>query len=190
MKSIATFFLLCQCLFARAEQQNVVVILTDDQGWGDLSLNGNNDLSTPNIDSLAMGSDVARSRRQFLARKLASVVVGALGLNRAGFLATEIAQQVNPVCTIPTAFGQIHCKGGHGRLRWRALTFYTEEPETIKWLDGMKKDDLFWDIGANVGLYSIYAAKSSGCRVLAVEPEAQNYALLLENILLKLERSN
>lgn len=32
---------------------NVVVILTDDQGWGDLSLNGNTNLSTPNIDSLA-----------------------------------------------------------------------------------------------------------------------------------------
>ena len=27
--------------------------LTDDQGWGDLSLNGNRNLSTPNIDSLA-----------------------------------------------------------------------------------------------------------------------------------------
>lgn len=34
-------------------QPNVVVILTDDQGWGDLSVNGNNNLSTPNIDSLA-----------------------------------------------------------------------------------------------------------------------------------------
>lgn len=32
---------------------NVVVILTDDQGWGDLSVNGNTNLSTPNIDSLA-----------------------------------------------------------------------------------------------------------------------------------------
>ena len=32
---------------------NVVVILTDDQGWGDLSMNGNTNLSTPNIDSLA-----------------------------------------------------------------------------------------------------------------------------------------
>ncbi|MDH5367264.1 MAG: arylsulfatase [Cyclobacteriaceae bacterium] len=34
-------------------QPNVILILTDDQGWGDLSLNGNPDLSTPNIDSLA-----------------------------------------------------------------------------------------------------------------------------------------
>ncbi|MGB7346741.1 MAG: sulfatase-like hydrolase/transferase, partial [Pirellulaceae bacterium] len=32
---------------------NVVVILTDDQGWGDLSLHGNENLSTPNLDSIA-----------------------------------------------------------------------------------------------------------------------------------------
>ncbi len=31
----------------------MVVILADDQGWGDLSVNGNTNLSTPNIDSLA-----------------------------------------------------------------------------------------------------------------------------------------
>lgn len=36
-----------------AEKPNVVVILSDDQGWGDLSVHGNTNLSTPNIDSLA-----------------------------------------------------------------------------------------------------------------------------------------
>lgn len=36
-----------------AAPPNVLVILTDDQGWGDLSLHGNPNLSTPNIDSLA-----------------------------------------------------------------------------------------------------------------------------------------
>ena len=35
------------------ERPNVIVILTDDQGWGDLSLHGNPNLSTPRIDSLA-----------------------------------------------------------------------------------------------------------------------------------------
>src|SRR5688572_18353146 len=40
---------------AAAPRPNVVVILTDDQGWGDLSASGNTDLSTPNIDSLAAG---------------------------------------------------------------------------------------------------------------------------------------
>ena len=38
---------------AQSERPNVVVILSDDQGWGDLSLHGNPNLSTPNIDALA-----------------------------------------------------------------------------------------------------------------------------------------
>ncbi len=40
-------------LLQAATRPNVIVILTDDQGWGDLSLNGNTNLKTPNIDSLA-----------------------------------------------------------------------------------------------------------------------------------------
>ena len=36
-----------------AENPNVVVFLSDDQGWGDLSISGNSDLATPHIDSLA-----------------------------------------------------------------------------------------------------------------------------------------
>ncbi len=40
-------------LVVAAEKPNVIVILTDDQGWGDLSLNGNTNLATPHIDSLA-----------------------------------------------------------------------------------------------------------------------------------------
>ncbi|MFK5923027.1 MAG: arylsulfatase [Verrucomicrobiota bacterium] len=38
---------------AADKKPNVVVILTDDQGWGDLSLNGNSNLKTPTIDGLA-----------------------------------------------------------------------------------------------------------------------------------------
>lgn len=50
---IALSALLCRTDNAQAEKPNVVIVLADDQGWGDLSLHGNTNLHTPNIDSLA-----------------------------------------------------------------------------------------------------------------------------------------
>ena len=44
---------LAGCAASASKHPNIVVILADDQGWGDLSLHGNNNLSTPHIDSLA-----------------------------------------------------------------------------------------------------------------------------------------
>jgi arylsulfatase A-like enzyme len=49
--TILSFWAAASAFAARAP--NVIVILTDDQGWGDLSINGNSNLSTPNIDTLA-----------------------------------------------------------------------------------------------------------------------------------------
>jgi len=50
-----TTFIAVALLLASTEARppNVLVILTDDQGWGDLSINGNRNLDTPNIDRLA-----------------------------------------------------------------------------------------------------------------------------------------
>ena len=36
------------------QRPNIILILTDDQGWGDLSINGNKDINTPNIDKISM----------------------------------------------------------------------------------------------------------------------------------------
>lgn len=51
-------------LLQAAERPNIVVILADDQGWGDLSIHGNSNLKTPNIDSL--GRDGAIFDRFFV----------------------------------------------------------------------------------------------------------------------------
>ena len=45
--------------------------------------------------------------------------------------------------------------------RYRADTFSTKEPETLKWIDDSEDNGVLFDIGANVGLYSLYYAGSN-----------------------------
>jgi FkbM family methyltransferase len=65
---------------------------------------------------------------------------------------------------------------------WRARTLLTKEPETIEWIDSFRAGDVFWDVGANVGLYALYAAMTNRLEVLAFEPSASNYLLLNRNV--------
>jgi FkbM family methyltransferase len=68
------------------------------------------------------------------------------------------------------------------REKWRVETLGTKEPATFQWLQSLTVDDTLFDIGANIGVYSIFAAVARGVRVVAFEPEALNYAALCENI--------
>ena len=43
-------------------------------------------------------------------------------------------------------------------IKWRVDTILDKEPETIQWIDEFEDNSIFWDIGSNIGLYSIYAA--------------------------------
>ena len=72
----------------------------------------------------------------------------------------------------------------NAQSQFRADSFSTKEPETLQWIDGMLQGSVVWDIGANVGLYSCYAAKVRGCRVFAFEPSVFNVELLARNIFL------
>ena len=63
----------------------------------------------------------------------------------------------------------------------RARTLVSKEPLTPVWIETFKPDEVYVDIGANVGMYAIYAGVV-GARVFAFEPEALNYAELNKNI--------
>ena len=72
---------------------------------------------------------------------------------------------------------------------WRAITFASKEPETLAWIDTFENSSVFWDVGANIGLYSIYAAEKKSCKVVAIEPSIFNLEILAKNIALnKAER--
>jgi hypothetical protein len=67
--------------------------------------------------------------------------------------------------------------------KWRWDTLLTKEPATIAWIDEMPEGSILWDIGANIGIYSIYAA-DRGLEVVAVEPVHKHFAELCENVAL------
>jgi FkbM family methyltransferase len=56
-------------------------------------------------------------------------------------------------------------------------------PEMRVWRRALRDGGLFLDVGANVGTYTIWAAEQ-GAEVIALEPAADTFALLEENIAL------
>ena len=57
------------------------------------------------------------------------------------------------------------------------------EPETFEWIkNNLKVNEVLWDIGANIGVFSLYAALGGKNKVLAIEPSAESYSTLNANI--------
>ncbi len=69
---------------------------------------------------------------------------------------------------------------------WRVQSLTSKEPITIDWLNSFVPGSAFLDVGANVGMYSIYAGVVRRAIVYSFEPEAKNYAILCQNIELNL----
>lgn len=58
------------------------------------------------------------------------------------------------------------------------------ELEVLDLVDSMSDGDQLWDVGACEGRFAVYAALQPGRRVVAVEPDPQNHAVLRRNIAL------
>jgi FkbM family methyltransferase len=71
--------------------------------------------------------------------------------------------------------------------RWTRLRSCEKEPETVEWIErSIGPGDVLYDVGANVGAYSLVAAKSAQGRaiVYAFEPGYRTFASLVDNIAL------
>ena len=63
-----------------------------------------------------------------------------------------------------------------------AMSIEKREPMTNKWILAFKRDDVFFDIGANNGVFALMAAVVPGCRVYAFEPHFASYYTLVHNV--------
>lgn len=62
--------------------------------------------------------------------------------------------------------------------------YSSKEPEILDWIDSYKGEGDFFDIGANIGLYSIYFSKTKPGKVFSFEPSIFNLEVLGKNIFL------
>jgi FkbM family methyltransferase len=99
-------------------------------------------------------------------------------------LSLEEYEKLNPRCELVHEGVPVVYATPNSATKWRVDTLFSKEPVTIEWIGGFSAGEVLIDVGANVGMYSVWAAKTRGARVFAFEPEAQNYALLNRNIAL------
>lgn len=114
--------------------------------------------------------------RPFAARPAPEPAAAATGITLEEYAA------LSPRCELSYEGASLIYATPNVRTRWRVETLFDKEPITIQWLSGFRENEVLVDVGANVGMYTVFAAKVRGTRVFAFEPEAQNYALLNRNI--------
>tara|TARA_B100000214_G_scaffold268728_1_gene199393 strand:- start:1545 stop:2255 length:711 start_codon:yes stop_codon:yes gene_type:complete len=91
----------------------------------------------------------------------------------------------NDFFTFPVGKKQIYFANNKGHktyIKNRMDRLLSKEPETIKWINNFAKDSVFFDIGANIGIYTLYSAITKQNTVFAFEPHAASYKNLLDSI--------
>jgi FkbM family methyltransferase len=114
------------------------------------------------------------------ARRASLYQLGLLGPKLRAQVLEQAVEETVSVTEVPK--GRILFFAPATKLLFRAETVMSKETDTIQWIDGFTDEGVFWDIGANAGVYSLYAGVSKRVRVLSFEPSAANFHALSKNI--------
>jgi FkbM family methyltransferase len=94
----------------------------------------------------------------------------------------RISEYLLPHHRIETRLGPLVFVTTHPQALQYPREFATREPETLAWIESFETPCRFWDVGANIGVFSLYAGLRPGVEVYAFEPAAASYAALCRNI--------
>jgi len=124
--------------------------------------------------------DRAKHAVSRVTRSLASFPLKFLSPNSRAQILEALSGEM--IFTTPIPGGVIRFHAPSQLLRFRASSMLLKEADTIRWIDDFKEGSVFWDIGANVGVYSLYAAVTRKATAVAFEPSAANFYVLARNI--------
>ena len=123
-------FLFSITLFAQHNQPNIVLILADDMGWGDIRSNGNSDIETPALDKLAEKSMVFDRFYvcPLCAPTRAELLTGRYFLRTGVSSVTQGYENMNPR---ETTFAQVLKQNGYATGcfgKWHNGGYYLQHP--------------------------------------------------------------
>jgi FkbM family methyltransferase len=101
-------------------------------------------------------------------------------------LSLEQYEKLSPQCVVSHNGVDVKFHTPNSALKWRVDTLFTKERSTMEWISGFAAGEVLVDVGANVGMYTIWAAKTRSTSVYAFEPESLNFSVLNRNIVLTL----
>lgn len=105
-------------------------------------------------------------------------------------ICAQLVAECSPVLTIPTDRGRIQFSCPSKGTLYQRLCFSEDWNSVVEakkdylqmWINHIPKGSVFWDCGANTGVYSLYAALDGNVKVVAFEPSAFNYSLIMRNV--------
>lgn len=124
-----------------------------------------------------------------MSRRIASTVAASvrsvlsvLGEKRRDQVLARLSTLLAPVKQADTPGGSVsfYCPSTYALYYPRVIL--SDDPLARHWIGTFAPDDVLWDIGANVGMFALYAARTAGVRVLAFEPGAANHWVLNRNV--------
>lgn len=113
-------------------------------------------------------------------RQAACIPLRTLGAGQRGLALSDLVTSMVSEVDVPD--GPLRFITPTPLLQARAHSALSKETDTIGWIERFASNDVFWDVGANVGVFSLYAALRRSVSVLAFEPSAANYMVLCRNI--------
>lgn len=99
--------------------------------------------------------------------------------------AAHASAMLAPVIAVGTSRGGLRFRCGSAMSARHATGFLDHEPDTRWWIEThIRPGECLWDVGANIGLYTLYACSGAGVRAVSFEPVAGTFAHLAHNIAL------
>jgi len=86
------------------------------------------------------------------------------------------------IISVPNTKHKISYRNFGPITRWRANASLSKEKNTIKWINTFQENSRLLDVGAHMGIFSLYAARVMNCDVVSIEPSAITSAILNLNI--------